>query len=792
MLKVAKVAAMVNGHAHVSHGGVVRSGPRILRFPLMDMERIGKYKVLEEIGRGMMGRVYKAHDPVLNRYVAIKTMSASPGDGDETHKRFHREAQAAALLSHPNIVTVHDFGEEQGLIYMAMELLEGTDLRDAIDRKLLPTLDAKLRVMEQICTGLAFAHSKGVVHRDLKPANIHVQPNGQVKIVDFGLARLNSSDMTQDGIVLGTPNYMSPEQALGDKVDARSDIFSAGAVCYEVLTQRKPFEADSTPGVLFQVVHKEPPGIRQWSPEVPRILVEVVEKALVKDRNRRFQTAGQMRAGLSVARQALDSGRGLGASLAEESQRAHKEASQRLDPVFKPPPPSTPRPAAFVAGTVALDMSRPEATPRPSLPPTLPAYAQTQVDRGARRRTAPPTRPHRGLAAAALIGITGLLLAGLAVGGVFWIRERRSLATPPSPSADAAKTEALTQALVASQLKLASRDLEDKNYKSAAEQAEAVLKLSPGSDTARRILREANASEAEIEAAVAAAKRALEAADTAKASQELQHVLELDPRQRAAGELTTRLNSVFKSRAEEASRFMKQARTEAEPAGTAGSEGFTQAASLAREAEALFKRSEYADATRAFLESRDAFDRIRRAAKAPLEPPSKAPPPGPEPLLVAAPTMAPAAQPGPAPEPALVRRFLAGKTTIASRSEGGSLEGFDTADVRKQRVPDLAGRLDFEVAPAAVKAGQAYAVRIYFVNESRKTVRVKALNLVMTVNGKRSPSSQGPATRELAPQQRALVGEVAGEWPDEVSSWSLDAVVTTDRDETGASRLNWM
>ena len=768
------------------------------------MERIGKYKVLEEIGRGMMGRVYKAHDPVLNRYVAIKTMSATPGDGDEMHKRFHREAQAAALLSHPNIVTVHDFGEEQGLIYMAMELLEGTDLRDAIDRKLLTTLDDKLRVMEQICTGLAFAHSKGVVHRDLKPANIHVQPNGQVKIVDFGLARVNSSDMTQDGIVLGTPNYMSPEQALGDKVDARSDIFSAGAVCYEVLTNRKPFEADSTPGVLFQVVHKEPTGIREWSPEVPRILVEVVEKALVKDKNLRFQTARQMRAGLSVARQALDSGRGIDASLAEESQRAHREASERLDPVFKPPP-STSRPAAFVEGTVALDMSRPDATPRPPdatprppdatprspLPRTLPAHALIRGDGSAGRRRAPSARPHRGLPAAALIGVMGLLLAGLAVGGLFWIRER-SLSSPPAPSGDAAKTEALTQALVKSQLKLASRDLEDKNYKSAAEQAEAVLKLLPGSGEARRILQEANAREAEIEAAVAAAKNALETADTAKASQELQHVLELDPRQKAAGELTTRLNSVFKTRAEQASRLMNEARAQAEPTRAEGSEGFSQAARLARDAEALFEKGEYADATRAFLESRDSFDRVRRAAKAPLEPPSKAPSARLEPQVAATPTMPPPAQPGQAPEPAVVRRFLPGKTTIASRSEGGSLEGFDTADVKKQRVPDFAGRIEFEVTPAAVKAGEAYAVRIYLVNESRKAVRVKALNVATTVNGKPSPSALNPVTRELAPQQRALLGEVAGDWPADVSTWSLDAVVTTDRDETGSSRLNWM
>ena len=297
----------------------------------MDIERIGKYTIVAEIGRGTMGQVYKAHDRVLNRFVAIKTLSAVSGLGDEQHQRFRREAQAAAVLSHMNIVTVHDFGQEQDLLYIAMELLDGKDLREAIDRGLLKTIDDKLSVMEQISSGLAFAHSKGVIHRDLKPANIHIQPSGQVKIVDFGLARIESSEMTQEGIVLGTPNYMSPEQAMGDRVDARSDIFSAGAVFYEILTNHKPFDADSTPSVLFQVVHKEPVSIRQWTPDVPRVLVDVVERALVKDKTLRFQTARQMRAALSVARAALAGGRDPDASLAEESQRAHRAAGNRTE-----------------------------------------------------------------------------------------------------------------------------------------------------------------------------------------------------------------------------------------------------------------------------------------------------------------------------------------------------------------------------------------------------------------------------------------------------------------------------
>ena len=746
----------------------------------MDIERIGKYQVLEEIGRGTMGRVYKAHDPVLNRFVAIKTMSASVDAGDEMHKRFHREAQAAALLNHPNIVTVHDFGEEKDLIFMAMELLEGADLRDAIERRLLPSLEEKVRVMEQICSALAFAHSKGVVHRDLKPANVHIQPNGQVKIVDFGLARMSTSNMTQEGIVLGTPNYMSPEQALGDKVDARSDIFSAGAVFYELLTNHKPFDADSTPGVLFQVVHKEPPAIRQWSPEVPRILVEVVEKAMVKDKKLRFQTAEQMRAALAAAGQALGSGRGPDASAVQEPPRPVRRGG--------------PRSAAYVEGTGALDLGRPDASPRLAPPAaTLSGQAATRVERVAGRRSARFAPARRGRPTAALLGLGALAAAGLTAGGYYWMRAQH----PPTEaeSADPDRAEALTQTLVVTQLKLAARELADKNYRAAAEQAQGVLKVAPFNAEARRILREATDRQAALGSAVATATRAVEAGDTAKASRELSRVLELDPRHPAAGQLTTKLDSAFRSRAEEASRSMKQARDEAERSQATGSDGFAQATSFARDAEGLFARGEFASATRAFLESRDAFDRAGRAVKAPLPAPSATAPPASEPSSAAAlppgPTLPGTTLPEPAAPTAALRRFVGGKTTIASRSAGGDLAGFETADVKKRQIPDLAGRIEFEVAPAPAKAGEPYGVRIYLVNESRKVVRVKALNATTTVNGARAPASIAPATREVAPQQRALLGEVAGEWPPGIVTWSLDVVVTTDRDETGTSRLSW-
>jgi serine/threonine protein kinase len=242
--------------------------------------------------------VYKAHDPLLNRFVAIKTISPRLAADAEFRRRFHREAQSAAQLNHPNVITVFDFGEDHGLTYMAMELLEGRDLKDLIRTGSLVRLSDALDLMEQVCDGLAFAHARGVVHRDLKPGNIHVQPSGQAKILDFGLARLGESEMTRTGTVMGTPNYMSPEQVRGDKADARSDVFSLGAVFYEALSRHRPFDAGSVHGILLQVTERDPEPLKKWVPDLPGELGGFIERALAKDPARRFQHAGEMREAL--------------------------------------------------------------------------------------------------------------------------------------------------------------------------------------------------------------------------------------------------------------------------------------------------------------------------------------------------------------------------------------------------------------------------------------------------------------------------------------------------------------
>jgi serine/threonine-protein kinase len=203
------------------------------------VDTIGKYRILEKIGEGAMGVVYKALDPHINRVLAVKTMSADM-DEPELRQRFEREARSAGSLSHKNLITIYDLFEEEGRIFIAMEYLDGEELKSKISRSEPMSLERKLRFMRELSEGLEHAHQKEIVHRDIKPGNIFITRKDHVKILDFGIARIASSDLTKSGMVMGTPNYMSPEQVMGKRVDHRSDIFSAGAVLYELLTFRKP------------------------------------------------------------------------------------------------------------------------------------------------------------------------------------------------------------------------------------------------------------------------------------------------------------------------------------------------------------------------------------------------------------------------------------------------------------------------------------------------------------------------------------------------------------------------
>jgi serine/threonine-protein kinase len=259
---------------------------------------LGRYEVSGELGRGAMGVVYKGEDPKIHRTVAIKTVRLSDFDEellDEMKDRFFREAESAGLLTHPNIVTIYDAGEEHDLAYIAMEFLEGEDLEGVIKQGAAMPMRDVLSIVAQVADALDYAHEKGIVHRDIKPANIMRLGNtNTVKVTDFGIARITSSSKTKTGVVLGTPSYMSPEQVAGKKVDGRSDIFSLGVVLYEMLTGKKPFRGDDMTSLMYQIAREPHPSARSINPRIPPVVDKIIDKALEKDVTRRYQKAGQM------------------------------------------------------------------------------------------------------------------------------------------------------------------------------------------------------------------------------------------------------------------------------------------------------------------------------------------------------------------------------------------------------------------------------------------------------------------------------------------------------------------
>ena len=534
----------------------------------MKPERIGKYEVVAKIGQGAMGEVFRAHDPVLNRDVAIKRISAGLDTDEMVRKRFEREAQSAANLSHPNIITVYELGKDGEQLFMAMELLDGIDLKHALTGRKM-SLDEKLGVMEQICEGLAFAHAHEIVHRDLKPANIHILPSGKVKIMDFGLARLSSSEMTTTGMVMGTPHYMSPEQVRGAKADARSDIFALGCVLYEILTGRKPFDAESMHAVLFKIMQEEPVPLHEAAPGTPEALVQVVERSLAKDPAERFENAGEMLAGIRQARQAVAAGRG------------HERVPGLGRPPAGPGARETGRPSA-------RERSHASAVPRNTVRPATPAGSRWPL----------------------LVGV-GLALAAV-LGGAWALRDTvlGRPAMPPSPPAEISQ---LAQRAVDSQVELARRKLETRDFADAVRQAEGALKLDPRNAAARQVLDEAAATLKRIDEALTAVRSS--GGDRERLAGAALELMKLDPGHPEAEKAATAAGGSFRPKAEEARQLEQQARRAAEQAGADGAPAFAEGADLERQGEQALAAGQSVAAARRFLEARGRFERARHASR---------------------------------------------------------------------------------------------------------------------------------------------------------------------------------
>lgn len=366
----------------------------------------GKYEVVEKIGEGGFGEVFRGRDPQLKRFVAIKTCKSTHR---ELRERFVREAEVSAALQHPNITTVFDFGDAAGTPYLVQEFLEGEDLSTAIRDGTAGDFAERMDVLAQIAAGLAHAHERGVVHRDLKPGNVRRMPDGRVKIMDFGIAKLLQAEqqLTRVGMTMGTAGYLPPEQLLGEEIDHRADIFSFGVLTYELMTGRRPFEGDNVSTIFYRIAHEEPPPMTEVWRDCPPRLWALVARCLAKRREDRWGSFDQVLAALDGVREAV---------------AASREAETELAPAARLAAPAAVPVTALPGATLPNATLRGATVPPPAVPARSESFAY---------RTAWPGGGRRGLLLAAVAAL--LLAVGLAA---WW---RGSAA--PTPAVEAAAFE---------------------------------------------------------------------------------------------------------------------------------------------------------------------------------------------------------------------------------------------------------------------------------------------------------------------------------------------------------------
>jgi tRNA A-37 threonylcarbamoyl transferase component Bud32/tetratricopeptide (TPR) repeat protein len=808
--------------------------------------RIGKYDIVKPLGKGAMGMVYLAHDTVLERDVALKVMVAQIADDPELKTRFEREARAVAKMTHPNVVTVFDLGNHvDGSPFIAMELLKGQDLQKAIRQPPPMTLERKVTIIVQVLAGLAHAHQAGIVHRDIKPANIFINQDGTVKIMDFGVARLTTASMTGTGNIVGTADYMSPEQVKGSRVDGRSDVFSVGCMLYELLTGRRPFHSENLMAIFYKITHEEPNfDLIPAGPEFDALL-PILQKSLDKDLEKRYPTAYDF---------AMDL-KGWLQTNATTASGEHALASL-LDmeaPTHPPQPMTDPRGPTMVDGTVDLGSSaaararpvtgtgrtsatvRPgtaAGTVRPGTAATGSRGAVTVVDGGTMpgtlpgprpgtgRTTAPPAtvvRPQRleprraapapsGSSPWLYVALGGLAVALLAAGGYIYVQKQKAevaqlQASPslPSPSPVAAMpppTEAPptpapataapppTFAEATGKSAVAMRAAQGAFKKGDYDRALASAQQALKEDPDNKGAEKLAANAMEGQKAGTRARQAqaaLDKGDFATAEAEALAANKLAPWDDRFTGLINRVRETQASSQREA-----QAREQRDAA--AREQQQKQAAVgkvndlLARADDALNK-GQFDAAIQLYDESSKLDPGNSRAASGKTS-------------AIGARALAQAA--GAGGLRGAGKAFVSGKTqaqsveTSAANAPPGFEESAGVSVKRGSAAAELPGKIQFEAKPEAVKAGDPYSVSIYLVNEGAGPISVKAMAVSIVKNGGRAGGPVQPLTKDVAPRQKALLLATPTDmWKEDTAAWQMEVTVSTARGETYKNTLSW-
>jgi tRNA A-37 threonylcarbamoyl transferase component Bud32/tetratricopeptide (TPR) repeat protein len=796
--------------------------------------RIAKYDIVKPLGKGAMGIVYLAHDTMLERDVALKVMVANIADDPELKARFEREAKAVAKMTHPNVVMVFDLGyHTDGSPFIAMELLKGQDLQKAVRAKPPMDVERKVTVIVQVLAGLAHAHQQGIVHRDIKPANIFINQDGAVKIMDFGVARLTTASMTGTGNIVGTADYMSPEQVKGAKVDGRSDVFSVGCMLFELLAGRRPFHSENLMAIFYKITHEDPNFDLIPAGEQYDALMPILKKALAKSLDDRYQTAYDF---------AMDLREFLKAHATTASAQHALEALVDLEAPTSPPQPMTEAPLATLVpaeegevhhpGGATVDLGtgrrgRPGtvspgartvtgATARGSAPTTVlgtgvsakgQTLAPTKVGGAVGptvvrpARLEPRARPAPAPAGGSpvlyvVLGVLATALAGTG-GYIYWRNQQEAQAPPvtlvvpppttlaaappttaPAPPVTAAPPPTFDEAQgkAAASLRAAQTAFKQGDYDRAMAAAQRALQEDPGNKDATRLVENALQGQ-KAEPHIRAAEAALGRGDYAAASSEADKARGFAPWDTRATGIASRIRDAQqRAQVEELQREQRDRAAKAQQAQA-------QVTTYLNRATDQLAAKNY-DAAIALYDEALKLDPSNQAATQGRI------------GAITAKTVADAA----ATRPGGVgsgKNFKAGKTetTSAEKRAGAVPEGFEeSAGVNVSKgtsAAQLPGLIAFEMRPDAPRGGDRYTVSCYVVNQGSQPISVKEMIVTAKVNGRGSSAPVQPLVASVAPGQRAKVLETSDIWKEETTSWSFEVLLRTPRQETYRNSLVW-